>query len=99
MAWDLDKKLVMVTISSLKDQWVVLYMRQGIKSIETSAEIKPSKHGAIARRVLLQKALPVVVKIHLDRAVNDYPVNPPAFTLDEADRVQAQREAKRKAKK
>jgi hypothetical protein len=39
------------------------------------------------------------VTVHLENAINDYPVNAPAFTLDEADRVQAEREAKRKARK
>jgi len=74
-------------------------MRQGIKSLEADTEVKRSEHDDIARKLLLRKALPVRVTVHLEKAMNDYPVNAPVFTLDEADRVQAQREAKRKAKK
>ena len=99
LAWDLDAKVVSGTISSLKDQWITLYVRQGIKSFEADTEIKPSEHGDIARKIYVSKASPVQVTIHLDKAINDYPVNTPAFTLDEADRVQAEREAKRKAGK
>lgn len=99
LAWDLDKRAVSATIASSKDQWITLYMRQGIKSLEADTEASFSEHGDIARRLFLRKASPVRVTVYLDKAMNDYPVNTPAFTLDEADRVQAEREAKRKAKK
>lgn len=99
LEWDLDKEEVSATISSLKDQWVTLYLRQGIKSLEANAEVVPSEHGAIARRIYLRKVWPVHLTASLKKAVNDYPVNSPSFTLDEANRVQAEREAKRKAEK
>jgi len=99
LEWDLNKRVVSATIASVRDQWVTLYMRQGIKSLEANTKVKRSEYGDIARRLLLQKESPVRVTVHLEKAMNDYPVNAPAFTLDEADRVQAEREAKRKMQK
>ncbi len=61
LAWDLDKRVVTTTISSLKDQWVTLYVRQGIKSLEADTETKPSEHGDIARKINVSKGSPVQV--------------------------------------
>lgn len=97
LEWDLDKKVVMTTISSLKDQWVTLFLRQGIKSLDTDGMVKPSDDGRIARQVYLQKRQPVRLAIALDKAVNDYPVNTPAFTVEDAAEYHAQRVAKKKA--
>ena len=99
LQWDLNNKVVTATISSLKDQWITLYMRQGIKEWKTSAEVKSSEHGSIARRIYLKKSQPVKVNIILDKAVNDYPVNKPAFTYEDVERIHAERVAKKKARR
>ncbi|TWT78877.1 hypothetical protein CA13_02740 [Planctomycetes bacterium CA13] len=82
--WDLNEKEVTATISSLKDQWVTLYLRQGIKSIEADTEVTTSQQGHIARKVFLQKGRSVRLKVVLDNSVNDYPINTPAFTAEDA---------------
>jgi len=39
LVWDLERKEVTATISSLKDRWITLYARQGIRAIETDTEV------------------------------------------------------------
>ncbi|MBN2476703.1 MAG: glycoside hydrolase N-terminal domain-containing protein [Pirellulales bacterium] len=97
LQWDLDKKLVVATISSLKDQWIALYARQGITSVKADTEIEPSECGSIARRILLKQEKPVQVTIALGRGINSYPVNTPAFTAKDAAEYHAARIAKREA--
>jgi hypothetical protein len=97
LVWDLEKKEVAATISPLKDRWITLYARQGIRTIETDTEVKPSEHGRIARKILLQRGKPVMVAITLDRAINDYPANTPAFTLADAENHHSDRVAKKRA--
>jgi len=97
LEWDLEKKEVTATISSFKDQWITLLLRQGIKSIKADTEIEPSEHNSIAREVLLKKGRPVQVTITLDRTINSYPVNTPALTAEDAAEYHAKRIAKKKA--
>lgn len=96
LRWDLDRKVVSATISSRKDQWVTLFARQGIESISTDAELKPSGFGDIARRIHLRKEPPVQIVLTLEKAVNDYPVNTPALTWEEARRQHRERMAAKK---
>ncbi|MFD2255481.1 glycoside hydrolase N-terminal domain-containing protein [Luteolibacter algae] len=93
LVWDLEKKRVTTVITSLTDQWITLYVRQGIASIKTDAEMKPAEPQNIARMVHLKKGEPVRLEIQLEKKINDYGINPPAFPLEEAERIHAERKA------
>ncbi|VGO18873.1 glycosyl hydrolase family 95 catalytic domain-containing protein [Pontiella sulfatireligans] len=98
LEWDLDKMQTAATITSLKDQWVTVYLRQGIKELKTNAETESSEHGSIARKVFLKKGTPVRLHILMEKKVNTYPVNAPVFTVDLAIEQHAERMEKRKKK-
>jgi len=98
LQWDLQRKSVKATLSSTKDQRVTLFARQGIASITADAQLKASEHRSIARELHLKKGQPVTVSITLDKAINDYPVNTPALTWEDALRMHNERVARKKAK-
>ncbi|WOO40607.1 glycosyl hydrolase family 95 catalytic domain-containing protein [Rubellicoccus peritrichatus] len=94
LEWDLEQKEITATIRSLKDQWVTIFVRQGIEEIESSAKMRSSEHGDFAREVYLKKGEPVKLTVSLEAATNDFPVNEPSFTLEQAEQIHAERLAK-----
>lgn len=99
LEWDLVEKQISASITSLKDQWITLFARQGIASIEADTEVKSSEHEGIARQLLLKAGTPVRLKIILDQATNELPVNEPAWTWQEADLIHIERTAKQNEKR
>ena len=69
LEWELARKNISATLTSMKDQWITLFVRQGIKELKTDAEVKLSEHGAIARRVHLRKGKPVKIEIVSDKTI------------------------------
>ncbi|QBG48161.1 glycoside hydrolase family 95 protein [Verrucomicrobia bacterium S94] len=99
LQWDLNKKQVSVSITSQKDQWVTLVVRQGIKTIKGKAELKPSIGENMARKIFLKKGQPVHLNIMLEKKMNDYPVNTPALTAEEGDRQFIEKFVEKRKKK
>lgn len=65
LEWDDRKGLITATLRSQKDQWVHLICRRGIKEIRTSAQVKPSDTGPIARKLFLKAGEDVKIEITL----------------------------------
>jgi len=95
LSWDVSGKSVSAKITSGKDQWVTLILRQGIRNIEANTEVLESMYGEIGRRVFFKKGQEVHLQIEMKKAVNDFPVNEPALTLDDADRQMAEKRQKK----
>ncbi|MDF2539049.1 MAG: Alpha-L-fucosidase [Herbinix sp.] len=66
LIWDLTKNTVSCRLTSTIDQTVTLIERQGILSISTSAEVKDSRLGRIARELTLKANTPIDITLQLE---------------------------------
>lgn len=66
LTWDTDSNVVTATVRSDIDQTLTIMERQGIRKIETQAEVRNSELGRMAREVTLEAGESTTITLYLD---------------------------------